>query len=88
MITDINHSAPRCMKLLLIIYSKPAKVTTKQNPRAILISLFCLIKPFKVVHVVDREMSWHAAYHCSNSRERTLKKKSFTLLKNDRPRKA
>ena len=50
---SFNHSASNCMKSLLIICSKSAKVMTKQCSGAILISLFVWIKLFKVIHLVD-----------------------------------
>ena len=55
---SFSHSVFNCMRLLLIICSKSAKVMSKQCSGAILISLFFQIKVFKVVHSVERKISW------------------------------
>ena len=57
-IISFNHSASNCMKSLLMICSKSAKVTSKQCSGAILISLFFRIKLFKVIHSVERKNFW------------------------------
>ena len=52
----INHSVSNCMKSLLIMSSKS---TWKQRSSVILISLFFRIKLFKVIHLVERKISWN-----------------------------
>ena len=52
-----NLLASNCIKRLLIVYSRSAKVTSKQCMGEILISLYWL-KLFKVVHSVERKISW------------------------------
>ena len=54
-----SHSTSSCMKSLMIICSKLAKVTPKQCSEAILISQFFLVKLFRVIHSVKRKISWN-----------------------------
>ena len=51
---SFNHSASNCMKLLLIISSESAKVTSRQCLSPILIIGFFQIKLFQVIHSVER----------------------------------
>ena len=67
----IQWSSSNFMKSLLIICSKSAKVTSKQYLGAILIRLFFRIKLFKVIHPVERKISWNFSWiltkRCSNA---------------------
>ena len=56
---SFNKWPSNCIKSLLIIYSKSAKVTSRQCLGAILTSLFFRIKLFKVTHSVERKISWN-----------------------------
>ena len=51
-----NHSASNSMKSLLIICLRSAKETSKQCSGVTLISLFFMIKLFKVIHSVERKI--------------------------------
>ena len=53
-----NHSAFNCRKSLLIICSKLTKVMSEQCLAAMSISLFFRIKLFKVIHSVEKKISW------------------------------
>ena len=57
-----NHSASTCIKLLLIICLKLAKVTSKQYLDALSITLFCRMKFFKVIQSVQRKISFESFY--------------------------
>ena len=59
-----NHSTFNCIKSLLMIYSKLAKVTSKQCLGTISINVFCWVKLFKVIHLVERKISLNFFWIC------------------------
>ena len=61
-----NHAVSNFMKSLSIIWAKSAKVTSKQCSGAISISLFCVIKLFKVFHLLFIILFVYSTYHFTN----------------------